>query len=146
MICRLRPFADNPPVCCPRARYGHSVYRWRRDRICPHAFNPIHSCRNRVRIAIISKLVEKVDHPNLAPPPHHVVSVPCTCTAGIPSERTYLTGLRQHLVSRIMHLAAECSTSGPNGLSQALPHYYSYPHSRDMPRVRSRRCLLSRRR
>jgi hypothetical protein len=73
MICRLRPFADNPPVCCPRVRHGHSVYRWRSDRICSHAFNSIHSCRSWVRIAIISRLVELVDHPNL---------VPITCSIG----------------------------------------------------------------
>ena len=39
-------------VCCPLIRHGYSVYRWRRDRICPHTFYPIHRCRNWVRIVI----------------------------------------------------------------------------------------------
>jgi hypothetical protein len=37
-------------VCYPRVRHGYSVYRWRRDRICPHAFHPIHRCRIWVRL------------------------------------------------------------------------------------------------
>ena len=39
-------------VCCPLVRHGHSVYHWRRDRICPHTFYPINRRRNWVRIII----------------------------------------------------------------------------------------------
>src|SRR6266849_4157977 len=56
--------AHTTSVCYSRVRHGHSVYRWRRDRICPHAFHPIHRCRNWVRITVVSPL----DHPNLAAP------------------------------------------------------------------------------
>ena len=49
-------------VCYPRVRHGHSVYRWRRDRLCSDAFHPIHRCGNWVRIAVVSTL----DHHNLA--------------------------------------------------------------------------------
>jgi len=54
------PYATS--VCYSRVCHGYSVYRWRRDRICPHAFHPIHRCRIWVRMAVISTL----DHPNLA--------------------------------------------------------------------------------
>lgn len=84
-------------VCYPRIRHGYSVYRWRRDRICPHAFHPIHRCRNWVRIAVVSTL----DHPNSCGPRVivRVASVPSICTAGIASARTQQTDSRQHLVS-----------------------------------------------
>lgn len=58
-------------VCYPRVHHGYSVYRRRRDRICPRAFYPIPRCRNWVRIATVFTL----DHPNNEQPccPRHRV-------------------------------------------------------------------------
>jgi hypothetical protein len=95
MVYPAFPTQPTTSVCYPRVRHGHSVYRWRRDRICPHAFHPIHRCRNWVRITVVSTL----DHPNLAAPRHHIVSVRFIYTAGIASASTQQTDSRQHLVS-----------------------------------------------
>ena len=115
------------------------MYRRRRDRICPHAFHPVHRCRNWVRIAVVSTL----DHPNLAAPASSCSVGALYFYSGDSIRKHTANGLETALGQYIL-VFKPLEILNPNDPSQVPRQFYSSLRSQGLPRVRFQRCLLSR--